>query len=310
MKIGNILSLLNNRKDNNTFSAYPLRDFIVLDVETSGFNPELNRIIEIGALKISEGSVVDTFQTLVKYKGNLKPQIQTLTGIRQEKLRSAPERTSAFSNFFEFIEDHTLVGHNIIEFDNKFLWFNALDLGLQPKKNGLLDTLILSKKYIAASSYKLSHLCSALNISTENTHRALDDATLTLKLYNKLYEHIDISRDIVHKEYTSQSSYRNRVDPETVSKTSHIHSPKISGKLFCITTFVPFGIFNKEIDLIQFIVNANGTVSSSLNQKVDFLIDCDPKYISIKEKKAIELIKNKKSNIKIVTPEDFISNFT
>lgn len=280
-------------------------DYIVFDIETSGFNPELHKIIEIGAIKVVNGKTIDSYHSLISYKGRLNQEIVNLTGIDPSDLKDAPERKTVLSEFFDFVGDYNLVGHNITQFDNKFLWFSAISVGLTPKKNGLIDTLTIARQVLASDSYKLDYLCTTLGIGIDNTHRALDDANLTLMLFKKLNEQfpINITPELV--EYQSTSQYGQRIDTKYMARNGDADIKGIAGKKFCVTTFQPFHTFKTEGDLQQFIIDGGGEVGN-LTRTTDYLIDCDPVYVSSKETKALEYIKQGKSDVKIISPNEFL----
>lgn len=294
------------QKPDNYQNTTLIGDYVVFDIETSGFNPELHKIIEIAAIKVVDGKTTASYHSLISYRGKLNPEIIELTGINPNDLKDAPDRKTVLSEFFEFVGDYNLVGHNIAQFDNKFLWFGALSVGLTPKKNGLIDTLTIAREVLTSDSYKLGYLCNMLGIRVDNIHRALDDANLTLMLFKKMNEQFRIDVRPEPVEYKSTSQYGQRIDAKYITRGSHINLKSITGKKFCITTFQPFHIFQTESDLQQFIVDAGGEISNSLTRKTDYLVDCDPVYISGKETKALEYIKQGKSNVKIISPDEFL----
>lgn len=301
------MSILKNVFDVSHTSGSYNDNFTVVDIETSGFNPELHKIIEVAAIKVINGKPVDSYHSLLNYRGKLNPAISDLTSIDDNSLKCAPDRKSVLSEFFDFIGDYDLVGHNIMQFDNKFLWFSALSVGLTPKRNGLIDTLDMARATVLSDSYKLGYLCKELDISVDNTHRALDDAKLTLMLFEKITQQFHIGVEPKFMEYESSSPYAQKVDTKYLTKKRNISSRNIENKTFCITTFQPFGSFKSESGLMQFIVDADGKISNNLTQKTDYLIDCDPVYVSTKERKALEYIRQGKSRVKIIGPDQFLA---
>jgi len=294
-------------KTNEYLRHTNITDYVVIDIETSGFRPELHKIIEIAAIKVINGRPVASYHSLINYKGNLNPEIVSLTGINVDSLKNAPDRKKVLLEFYDFVGDHILVGHNITKFDNKFLWFSALAAGLTPKKNGLIDTLDIARTTLALNSYKLEYVCNELGIEVKNAHRALDDATLTLMLFEKISKKISSAIEPIYIEYKSSSPFGQKIDAKCITKKSNIDSEFILNKTFCVTSFQPFYTFQKESDLQQFIVDAGGRMSNNLTLKTDYLIDCDPVYVSGKEKKALEYIKQGKSIVKIVSSDEFLT---
>ena len=281
--------------------------YVVFDIETSGFNPEQHKIIEIGAVKVVDGTIVENFHSLISYKGRLKQEITQLTGIDPADLLYAPDKKTVLSDFFTFVGNYDLVGHNITQFDNKFLWFSALSAGLNPIKNGLIDTLVVARGVLPSDSYKLDYLCHKLGINIGNTHRALDDAMLTLNLFQKLNEYFDIDTSPEFIEYDSTFKYGQRTDAKYIVRGGYVDNEALVNKSFCITTFQKLHTFSSERELQQFIVDSGGVVNDNMIRKTDYLIDCDPVYVSAKEAKALEYIKLGKSDVKIISPTEFLT---
>lgn len=281
--------------------------FVVFDIETSGFNPELHKIIEIAAIKVIDGVRVDTYQSLVKYNGNLSPNVVELTGINSNDLKYAPDRERVLKEFREFVGNYDLVGHNVAQFDNKFLWFSALSVGIEPMRNGVVDTLSIARQTVQSDSYKLEYLCRALGVAVSNTHRALDDANLTLSLLERLSQQFNISMQPEFFEYQGVSKFGQRVNASSIARNGNVDHPDIAGKVFCVTTFQPFASFNTEADLQQFIVDAGGQVANNVTRKTDYLIDCDPVYVSGKEKKVLDYVERGKAATQIIAPSEFLA---
>lgn len=287
-----------------------INDYVVIDLETTGLYAEDNHIIEIAGIRIASGRPTKIFSSLINYRGKLDQNIVSLTGIKSDDLASAPDRRYVLEKFQEFVGDDVLVGHNIKDFDNKFLWFSFQSVNLSPLKNGLIDTLELARANVPSDSYKLGYLCERFDIKVSGAHRALDDAKSTLKLFEKMVQGYSPAINPEVREYEAESHYnivqgdRKRMkylvdeDPEDIES--------IKGKRFCITTFVPFHEFKTELDLQQFIVNGGGKVGG-LTLKTDYLIDCMPDYFSSKERRAIENVERGKASTKIISPDEFLS---
>ena len=144
----------------------------------------MDEIIEIGAVKVVNGKVVDKFSMLVKPRRKISKEITDITGITNEMVLDSPKIKSAISEFKEFIDGYDLVAHNA-SFDMKFLDFNLARIGKSVSCK-IYDTLRLSKIYfIGMKCYKLPELAKALNIEHANAHRALSDAEATAELYMK-----------------------------------------------------------------------------------------------------------------------------
>lgn len=179
-----------NKSMNSTNSKYTVESsadtytYVVFDLEITGFRAEWNEIIEIGAVKIVNGKVVDKFSELVKPCRKISEKITGITGITNEMVADSPEISDVILEFKEFIDGYDLVGHNVL-FDMKFLDVNLERIGKSISCK-IYDTLKLSKMYFyEMKSYKLTELSRMLNIEHTNAHRALSDAETTAELYMK-----------------------------------------------------------------------------------------------------------------------------
>ncbi len=167
--------------------------YVVFDLETTGFSPEYAEIIEIGALRMENGSEKDRFQSYVKPLRGIPPRITAITGITNKDTEHAPYIDEAICDFLSFIDDDILVAHNAA-FDCRFVCAVCSYLGFR-FGNEVVDSLRLARKYIKAENYKLETLKRSLDIRLPS-HNAADDCTvaamvvehcrkINLKLKNK-----------------------------------------------------------------------------------------------------------------------------
>ncbi len=164
-----------------------IRDYVCVDLETTGVNVKWNKILEIGAVKVRDGQVVDEFSMLVNPGEAISPFIVNLTGITDEMVKDAEHIETVLPKFLEFAGDDVLLGHNLI-FDFSFLKQNAINLNHEFEKSGV-DTLRISRKLLSdLESRKLDYLCEYFGIEDNNHHRALNDAKVTVALYEILFE--------------------------------------------------------------------------------------------------------------------------
>lgn len=163
-----------------------IQDYVCLDLETTGLDPKVDKIIEIGAVRVENGEIVDTFQSFVNPGRMLSEKITELTGISDEDLKNAPSIEEVLPKFLEFSGDLCLLGHSVL-FDYSFIKkaFVNMDGKNKYEKEGI-DTLKISRKHLASlESRRLSYLCAYYKIE-QKAHRALEDAIATHKLYWKL----------------------------------------------------------------------------------------------------------------------------
>ena len=130
-----------------------IRDYVALDLETSGLNPSENQIIEIGMAKVCDGEITETYSRLLNPKEKLSQRIVELTGITDEMVAGQPHVSEVIDEIVSFIGDMPLLGHNII-FDYSFLKKACVNHGIPFEKNGI-DTLKLARRLLPEVEHKI-----------------------------------------------------------------------------------------------------------------------------------------------------------
>lgn len=161
-----------------------INTYVCIDLETTGLNPKTDKIIEIGAVKVVNGQVTDTFSTYVNPGRKLEERIVELTGISQAQVDEAPEMTQVMPELITFLENYPLLGHRIL-FDYSFLKKAAVNQKLSFEKQGI-DTLRIARCFLPQLEKRsLEFLCKYYEIP-HHAHRALADAEATVALYHRL----------------------------------------------------------------------------------------------------------------------------
>ena len=162
-------------------------DYVVFDLETTGFSPETNRIIEIGAVKVQNGKIVDKFSTFVNPQVPIPFRIEQLTSINDSMVIDAPVIADMLPEFMKFCEGCVMVAHNA-DFDMSFIKKNCQRLDI-PCKPTIVDTVALARVLLPnLNRFKLDTVAKALGVSLENHHRAVDDAGCTAEIFVKFIE--------------------------------------------------------------------------------------------------------------------------
>ena len=162
-------------------------DYVVFDLETTGFSPETNRIIEIGAVKVQNGKIVDKFSTFVNPQVPIPFRIEQLTSINDSMVIDAPVIADILPEFMKFCEGCVMVAHNA-DFDMSFIKKNCQRLDI-PCKPTIVDTVALERVLLPnLNRFKLDTVAKALGVSLENHHRAVDDAGCTAEIFVKFIE--------------------------------------------------------------------------------------------------------------------------
>lgn len=182
-------SLPQRRKIGGGKADNMLDTYVSVDLETTGLNIKTDKIIEIGAVLVEGGTITGQFQAFVNPRRDLEEKTVSLTGITDEMLFDAKGIDEVFPAFLKFSGERCLVGHNIA-FDYSFLKKAAVNLNLIYERQAV-DTLFLSRKLLKDLEKKnLSAVCSALDVTNDNAHRALADAKASchvLEILKKRY---------------------------------------------------------------------------------------------------------------------------
>ncbi len=156
---------------------------VALDIETTGLNPDSDGITEIGAVRFKGDRIEDEFQTLINPGKRIPAHITRLTGITDSMVRNAPSIHEVLDELAYFVGDAPVLGHNV-RFDLGFLRRYGILTENEP-----LDTYEMAAVLMPnAGRYQLGALGQALGIPLPATHRALDDARVTHKVYTRLYD--------------------------------------------------------------------------------------------------------------------------
>lgn len=167
-------------------ATYP-DTYIVIDIETSGLNPEEHEIIEIGAVFVKDHDLKERFSALVRPENAIPPTIEEITGITNAMLQEEGINISvAMRQFMAFLQDYPVVAHNV-DFDYSFLSKACAMCNLPLLSNRCIDTVVLSRRKVKqVNNYKLTTLATHFAIETIQAHRSLADCEITHQLFEKL----------------------------------------------------------------------------------------------------------------------------
>ncbi|MBC5623942.1 PolC-type DNA polymerase III [Clostridium sp. NSJ-49] len=169
--------------------------YVVFDLETTGFSPKNDSIIEIGAVKIKNGVIIDNFSEFVNPRRAIPYKITELTGITEDMVRDAQSIHDVLPRFIDFIGDSVVVAHNA-SFDCSFIAKNCNDMGLEFSPT-VVDTVQVCRfLYPELKSVKLNIVAKYLGVKLESHHRAVDDAKATadilLECIKKIKEELEV----------------------------------------------------------------------------------------------------------------------
>ena len=192
------------------FTPYKEQRYCVLDIETNGSKPGTSQVIEIGAVMLQNGEVIDRFETFVEC-AYLPEYITKITGIELTDLIDAPTRKSALTKLRHFMGDAIFVAHNA-NFDYSFLNASFDRFGLGGIGNPKLCTIDLAKRTFESERYGLAYLIDFLEIKTATHHRAFSDAVCAAKVMEKsletLPEYVLTTDDLLRFSISSKKERR------------------------------------------------------------------------------------------------------
>lgn len=178
------------------------KHFVVFDFETTGIDVDYCEIIEIGALKYSEGEIIDTFETFVKPHFPIPSDATEVNHITNEMVEYAPSAEDIIPKFLDFIGDSKLIGYNIAKYDYIILRRYALGVCGVKLDNMITDVYKMARRKLALPKYRLSDVANHFMIDISNAHRALGDCETTLECFLKLQEiyRADLEYRRTHKD--------------------------------------------------------------------------------------------------------------
>ena len=283
--------------------------YTVVDTETTGLDPQTDRLIEIAAIRVRAGKEVARFETLVKPGRKLSKAIVDLTGITDGELTNAPEPQDALRQFMDFLKDDIIVAHNA-NFDVNFLYDSMQRCGMKPLENNFVDTMRLAKCIRPdLNNYKLATLAKAYRIAQPKAHRALADCETTMAVLQKMdgdarQQKIDFTQ-IQKRGYSSRSRVAGIVAEPGKEHPEH----SFYGKHFAFTGELDS---MTRLEAAQMIVNIGGLCTDRVTQKTNYLIAGKDEFYgdnsdckTLNRQRAEELI-GQGADLQILTEDAFL----
>lgn len=179
-------------RENKGYSLLALRkDYTALDLETTGLDPRMDGIIEIGAIRVRDGHEVERYHTMVNPERPIPWIVTDITGITDDMVKDAPKLDETLGEFLNWLGDDVLLGHNV-NFDINFLYDHAEELHERPVSNDFIDTMRLARHlYPNEKHNRLTDLIARFDIAETQEHRALADVEQTIACYDYMIGHLD-----------------------------------------------------------------------------------------------------------------------
>lgn len=294
-----------------------LENYVMLDIETTGFSPINDRIIELAALKVVNNNVVDTFQTLVDPQCEISPHITGLTGIDNSMVDNKPCIEGVLPSFIDFVGENIILGHNV-SFDINFIYDNwARHFGMQ-FSNDYQDTLTISRRLFPnLSSHRLNFLIAQFNIVNESAHRALSDCYATYELYNYIQKYMMVKDIDLQMVLNSRIKRRSKPKKPIGKMGTAVQDFDTDNPLYN-KTVVFTGTMDCLVrsDAIQLVLDNGGICPTTVTRGTDILVLGNGSYNAYKTRE-IKSIKIKKAEaniakgkeLAIISEQTFISYF-
>ena len=191
-------------------------EFCIVDIETNGSHIDRHQIIEIAAVKIIDGKIVNRFDTLV-HTDVINPIITEITGIKVEDTKNAPHLTEVMHDFKLFLGDAIFIAHDV-KFDYNFISLSMQKVGLETLLNRSLCSLALAERTVTSFRYGLSYLNDTFHLNPNPAHhRAMSDVMTTYGLFNlsmkNCKESLNNVEDLIKFSKQAQRLKRPKFDP-------------------------------------------------------------------------------------------------
>lgn len=298
--------------------------YTVIDTETTGLDYGLCDIIEVAAVRVRNGIVVDSFSSLVKPPvyycydddGNESPEyvdsfITGLTGITNEMLSSAPDPVDVIPSFIKFLSGDTLIGHNI-NFDVNFLYDLCEKLGID-FSNNFIDTMRIARKLLPElSHHRLKDLTKHFGVTNQNEHRSLGDCMATNAIYNLMKS--QILSCIGEDAFVNSFCHRHRPKLRSSDIVTDITDFDDSNPFYQKTVVFTGALSSMQRkDAMQIIANLGGINADSVTKKTNFLVIGNEEFASsVKNGKTNKMKKAeahilKGADLQIISEDVFLS---
>ncbi|MDK2807720.1 MAG: polymerase subunit epsilon [Clostridiales bacterium] len=301
-----------NIKKQAQLLAFPA-DYSVIDIETTGLDLQNDQIIEIAALKIKQGKIVDSFDTFLSCQTPLPQKIQTLTGITEQMLSTAPHFPDVAYHYAAFLGTDILVGHSV-PFDISFLSKAYKAAGYASLQNSYIDTLPISQKLLPELvHHRLKDVAAFYHFDCQGAHRAINDCRMNYQIMEAMKQTVLASFGSETQFFSQWNHLSKRIKAETIkaaSRTFNSLHPFFQKR--CVITGALSTLSRKQA--MQSIADAGGINMDKLNTNTDILILGENTYcdllsgISKKHKKALRLI-DEGHPIKIISEQEFYTIF-
>lgn len=270
-----------------------LNDYIVFDIETTGFDSSYDEVIEIGAIKVHNNKIVSKFNSLIRPQNEIDEYITELTGITNEMVKDAPTIEKILPEFMNYIGNDILIGHNV-NFDINFIYDNLYRNKFNVLTNDFVDTMRIARNLLPElPHHRLIDLANYFEIDATNNHRSLKDCEITMNVYEQLkkvalqkYENLEEFKN-AFKKHKKGTTLRAK---DIISTNTEFDVDNLFYDKYVAITGTLEKMQRKEA--MQIIVDLGGHCEDNVTKKTNYLILGNNDYNPIlRGKKSSKLIK-------------------
>lgn len=284
--------------------------YTVIDLETTGFDPNLDEIIEVSAIKYEKGEEKSYFHSLVSSGNSISEFIYSLTGLSPSDFQNQPSVDNVIVQFLDFVGDSIVVGQNI-NFDINFIYEASMEILGKPFSNDFIDTMRIGKKlHPELRHHRLGDFMELYELGERDFHRAADDCRITQAIFEK--QHAEMLEKYANldefKKAFKKHGHQTKAADITTTVDEFDETHPLYGKV-CVFTGVLELMVRKEA--MQHVVDLGGICGDSVTKTTNYLILGNNDYCksikggkSSKHKKAEEL-KLKGQDIEIISENVF-----
>lgn len=288
----------------NSIIALP-SNYVVIDTETTGLDYDYCDIIEISAIKYSNGNIIDKFTSLIKphmyyvydQDGNEKEEyvdefITQLTGITNDMLAIAPNPETIIPQFLAFVDNSIIVAHNA-NFDVNFIYDAAQEKCGTVFGNDFIDTLRIARKvFPELKHHRLSDIASACNIDQSKAHRAEDDCLVTAQCFEYM-RNLVLSKSSEEDFQNLFKRYKQSYSDMLAQMNATIEDIDDTNPLFGKTVVFTGALSSMDRkDAFQLVLNLGGVPQDSITKKTNYLVIGNSDFArSVKDGKTTKMKK-------------------
>jgi DNA polymerase-3 subunit epsilon len=271
--------------------AFP-SDYVAVDIETTGFDPSVDEIIELAAIRVVSDEPVDVFSSLVRPENPIPSFIRDLTGITNGMVAEASTVDDVLPQFCEFVGTDLVLGHNV-SFDINFIYDTLMRHSNRAFKNDFVDLMRIARKIVPElENHRLQTVCCHFNVDTTGHHRGAKDCSMAIECFRNC-------KELARQKYGTIDEFTRTFEhhfwPKTTARDIHttVDTFNEDSRLFnqvCVFTGALDGMTRAEA--MQAVVNLGGRCSEGVTKETNYLVVGSLEYASgLKGAKSSKMLK-------------------